>query len=331
MDNKTSSTPKITDLDTIEIDPIDPIDPNDPNDPIGIDPNDPKFDRYILETICNNAYTIFLCNSSILFISCIVLTTLTILYNNDLDKYFWINQCIKYIIVSIIQYFMALLVVYKNVKVNYTRKVIHVSYFMIPQLLDILLIEYEKNKYTEFWNVWIILFLLLLLAEPVRNKISLIDTMFKAVDRPEDRPYTLIWFSSQIITTLIVIIPFSVYFSRIDKIGFVFIPILVNGLADGLAEPVGIRFGRHKYKTRACLSSREYTRSFEGSLCVFLVTLIIILCYYGYMDIYQYVFCLLTIPIITTFTEAYSPHTWDSPCIFFVVCGLLTLSDLIQS
>ena len=330
MDSNTNSETQITDLDT-----IDTIDTNDTHgiivdtDEINID--NQKNDNYILELICRNPYKLFLCNTAILFVSCIILSTLTVLYNDDLDKYFWINQGTKYIIVSIIQYFMALLVVYKNVKVNYTRKVIHVSYFMIPQLLDILLIKYEKNKYTEFWNVWIILFLLLLLSEPIRNKIVIIDTMFKAVDRPEDRPYTLIWFSSQIITTLAVIIPFSVYFSRIDKIGLVFIPILVNGLADGLAEPVGIRFGKHKYITRACLSRRKYERSYEGSLCVFLVSLIIILCYYGYMAIYQYIFCCLTIPIITTATEAYSPHTWDSPCIFFVVCGLLALSDFIPS
>ena len=330
MDINTSSKSQITDLDT--------IDTNDTNNTHGIivdtdeiNIDNQKNDNYILELICRNPYKLFLCNSAILFVSCIILSTLTVLYNDDLDKYFWINQVTKYIIVSIIQYFMALLVVYKNVKVNYTRKVIHVSYFMIPQLLDILLIKYEKNKYTEFWNVWIILFLLLLLSEPIRNKIVIIDTMFKAVDRPEDRPYTLIWFSSQIITTLAVIIPFSVYFSRIDKIGLVFIPILVNGLADGLAEPVGIRFGKHKYRTRACLSRRKYERSYEGSLCVFLVSLIIILCYYGYMAIYKYIFCCLTIPIITTATEAYSPHTWDSPCIFFVVCGLLVLSDFIPS
>jgi dolichol kinase len=330
MDSNTNPETQITYLDI--------IDTNDTNNTHGIivdtdeiNIDNQKNDNYILELICRNPYKLFLCNSAILFVSCIILSTLTVLYNDDLDKYFWINQVTKYIIVSIIQYFMALLVVYKNVKVNYTRKVIHVSYFMIPQLLDILLIKYEKNKYTEFWNVWIILFLLLLLSEPIRNKIVIIDTMFKAVDRPEDRPYTLIWFSSQIITTLAVIIPFSVYFSRIDKIGLVFIPILVNGLADGIAEPVGIRFGKHKYITRACLSRRKYERSYEGSLCVFLVSLIIILCYYGYMAIYQYIFCCLTIPIITTATEAYSPHTWDSPCIFFVVCGLLALSDFIPS
>ena len=65
--------------------------------------------------------------------------------------------------------------------------------------------------------------------------------MFKAVDRPEDRPYTLIWFSSQVIFTLIIIIPTCVYFSKIEKEHLIFIPILINALGDGLAEPVGIR------------------------------------------------------------------------------------------
>ena len=283
----------------------------------------------ILDFLCHYSYTLFIINSLILLCSFIVLTVLTVLYNSDLDKFFWINQLIKYFLVSIIQYTMSLLIIYKDIRVNYTRKVIHISYFLWPQLLDILLIKYEKNKFTEFWNVWIILFLLLALSEHVRKKIGIIDMMFKAVDRPEDRPYTLIWFSSQIISTLIVVIPFSVYFSRIDKIGLIFIPILINGLADGLAEPVGIRFGKHKYKTRACLSSREYERSYEGSACVFIVSTIIILAYYTYMSIHQYIFCTLLIPIITTFTEAYSPHTWDSPCIFFVVCGLLIVSTFL--
>ena len=191
------------------------------------------------------------------------------------------------------------------------------------------MLKYDKTKITEFWNVWIILFLLYILSEYIRNKLSVIDFLFKAVDRPEDRPYTLIWFGSQIITTLIVVLPFSVYFSRIDKSGLIFIPILINGLADGLAEPVGITFGKHKYKTRACLSTRKYERSYEGSLCVFIVSTIIIACYYDYLSINHYIFYLSLIPIITTFAEAYAPHTWDSPVIFFVVCSLLTISDLI--
>ena len=68
----------------------------------------------------------------------------------------------------------------------------------------------------------------------------------------------------------------------------IFIPILINGLADGLAEPVGITFGKHKYKTRACLSTRKYERSYEGSLCVFIVSTIIIAAYYEYISLEQY-------------------------------------------
>jgi phytol kinase len=285
-------------------------------------------DNKIIQFICENHYNIFVFNSILLIISLLVLVTITLLYYPELSYKFWINQLSKYFLIMIIQYLMALLVIYKNIKVNYTRKVVHISYFLWPQLLDIKLLNYDKTKITEFWNVWIIFFLLYMVSHYLREKITLINTLFKAVDRPEDRPYTLIWFASQIITTLIVVLPFSVYFSRIGKTGLIFIPILINGLADGLAEPVGITFGKHKYKTRACLSTRKYERSYEGSLCVFIVSTIIIACYYKYLSTNHYVFYLTLIPIITTFAEAYAPHTWDSPTIFFVVCSLLVIPSL---
>lgn len=286
--------------------------------------------NYILDYICDNSEKVFLINTIFIFLFFVVLLTTTILFNPDLDYLFFVNQGSKYILVLCIQYVMALLVIKYNVKVNYTRKVIHMSYFLWPQILDKELLEYKKNKYTEFWNVWIVLFLLLMISEEVRKRISFINTMFKAVDRPEDKPYTLIWFSSQIIFTLIILLPFSVYFSRIEEINLIFIPILINALADGLAEPVGIKFGKNKYKTKACLSSKEYERSYEGSFCVFIVSFIIIICYFSYMIINQFIFCLMTIPILTTYTEAYSPHTWDSPLITLVVSSILCISTLIK-
>ena len=283
----------------------------------------------LLDFFCNYSFYLFIIYSFFLLISGIVLITVTILYDYSNNK-FWINQLLKYVLVCIIQYGMALLVKYKNAKVNYTRKVIHISYFLLPQLLDIILLHYTKNKLTEFWNLWIILVLLIIMSEHIRDKISVINTMFMAVDRPEDKPYTLIWFSSQIITSLIVLLPFSVYFSKIDEIGLIFIPILINALADGLAEPIGIKFGKHKYKTKGCLSNKEYERSYEGSLCVFTVSLIIICSYYNYMDFNQFLFCSLTIPLLITFTEAFSPHTWDSPLLFLVSCSLLSISTCLN-
>ncbi len=283
----------------------------------------------ILDFFCLYSLQLFISYSLLLFISGIVLITITILHNFS-NKNFWINQVLKYVLVSIIQFGMAMLVKYKDAKVNYTRKVIHISYFLWPQLLDIVLLKYTKNKITEFWNLWIILVLLLFMSEHIRKKLPICNIMFMAVDRPEDRPYTLIWFSSQIITSLLVLLPFSVYFSKIDEIGLVFIPILINALADGLAEPVGIRFGKHKYKTKGCLSDKEYERSYEGSFCVFIVSFIIICSYYNYMHFNQFLFSVCTIPILITLTEAFSPHTWDSPLLFLVSCGLLSISTLLD-
>ena len=282
--------------------------------------------NFFLNFIFNHSKSIFIFNILILLISLIITTYFT-LKEDDLDKLFWFNQITKYFSLIIIQICMSLLVYKYNVKVNYTRKIIHISYFLLPQLLDTILIRYNRSTLSEIWNIWIVLFLLFLVSEQIRNKVKIIRFMFKSVDRPEDQPYTLIWFSTQIISSLIILIPFSIYFNSIDKGGFTFIPILINGLADGLAEPVGITFGKHKYKTKACLGDREYTRSYEGSFCVYFVSLIIILSYYFYMDLKQYIFLAILLPPIITFTEAYAPHTWDSPFLFLVSCVMLTVSN----
>ena len=105
----------------------------------------------------------------------------------------------------------------------------------------------------------------------------------------------------------------------------IFIPILINGLADGLAEPIGVAFGRHKYMTKPLCGNREYTRSYEGSSCVYIISLIICLAYYHSFTYQQYIFICVLMPIIITITEAYSPHTWDSPLIYLVVCLLLLI------
>ena len=55
------------------------------------------------------------------------------------------------------------------------------------------------------------------------------------------------------------------------------VPILVSGIGDGLAEPVGVRFGRLKYKTYALFSKIKYERTVEGSACVFITSIIVII------------------------------------------------------
>ena len=283
----------------------------------------------LLDHIKSKSSLIFLLSFIFIISSAIILITLTLLNNDNHDRRFWYNQLSKYILLVLIQYGMALLVIYKNVKVNYTRKVVHISYFILPQLLDNFILHFEKDQYTEFWTCWIIFFLLFLIAKPFRSRFKFIDTLFKAVNRPEDVPYTLIWFSTQIVSTLSVIIPFSIYFYHIGHPEWIYIPILINGLADGLAEPVGVKYGKHKYEVKALGSDRIYTRSYEGSACVYIVSLIIVGVFFKVFTINQFVFNIICIPLFSTIIEAISPHTWDNPIINLLVCIFLVFSNLI--
>jgi len=109
---------------------------------------------------------------------------------------------------------------------------------------------------------------------------------------------------------------------------FVFIPILINGIGDGLAEPVGIRFGRHAYQTRALFTKKRYTRTLEGSACVFVTSIIAVLLYNPLLSPSQFIAALLIIPILMTLAEAFSPHSWDSPFLFLV--GGLSLAGILE-
>jgi len=108
-----------------------------------------------------------------------------------------------------------------------------------------------------------------------------------------------------------------------------YIPIFINGIGDGLAEPVGIRFGRHKYKVRALFgkSDVKYVRSLEGSACVLITSIITTLIFLPVFTPGQAIFVVITIPIGMTLMEAFAPHTWDSPFLFGV-SGILLFTAI---
>ena len=154
-----------------------------------LDDAEPTEKNTILNFLTKNSFTILLGISFFLLISFIGLIIINA-YNGNLNKIFWFNQLAKYVLILVIQYCMSLLVIHYDVKVNYTRKVIHISYFLWPQLLDITVLKYKTDIFTELWNIWIILYLLILSSEHIRNKNKYLDHMFKAIDRPEDQPYS---------------------------------------------------------------------------------------------------------------------------------------------
>lgn len=103
----------------------------------------------------------------------------------------------KSLLTFLIAYLSGLLVKYKNVKVNYTRKIDQLFLFFIPALVDYFFAN--NNPSTLFMIINQALFILItvvIFIKPVRNKVSAIATAFSSFNKPEDRPDTLLWFAS---------------------------------------------------------------------------------------------------------------------------------------
>jgi len=227
-----------------------------------------------------------------------------------------------------IQYGTGLLVLHKGVKVNYTRKINHFALFFIPVFLRSVF-PYERSLGLFIFSCILGTLILFIYIKPIRDKVSIISTMFLSLDRPEDRPNTLWWLITQIFVGYLVLVPAVMIFVLNDLAGLIWIPILIIIFGDGLAEPVGVRFGMHKYETYAFFSKKKYVRTLEGSACVFLTSLIVILIFYSSFTHLQFIIALIFIPVLMTFVEAFSPHTWDGPTLFLAgYCALYGICQL---
>ena len=235
---------------------------------------------------------------------------------------FWLNQITKLVLLWAIQYGTGQLVHHKGIRVNYTRKINHFFLFFLPLYLDRVIV-YEESFGLLIISCIIAAISLTVYIEPIRKRIRIVERMFQSFDRPEDRPHTLFWLSTQIVASFLVVIPAIVFFAVGGYLNLVLIPVLIAGIGDGLAEPVGVKFGRLKYRARALFSKKKYVRTVEGSCCVLVTSLMVILFYKPMFTAQEFMVAFIAIPIIMTLAEAFSPHTWDQPFLFLT--GYLSL------
>ena len=235
---------------------------------------------------------------------------------------YWLHHALFYVLLCIIHYVNGQFVIRCHIKVNYTRKINHFAFFFLPVLL-LSVIEYSYSAATFLMDIVFALIFLTLFIAPIRNRIKPVQIMFRSVDRPEDRPLTLTWLYTQFIASYLVLIPLLAYFESKDILPWIMIIILANGIGDGLAEPVGIRFGKRFYVTTALFTEKQYIRTYLGSTCVYLATLIAVLLFHHHFNNMQLIIAVITLPPLITLAEAFSPHTWDSPFIYGI--GGLTL------
>ena len=238
---------------------------------------------------------------------------------------FWLNQFAKIALLLAIQYGTGKLVLNRGVRVNYTRKINHFSLFFIPLWLDQVLVP-NLTVETVLASAVLSVGILAIYVGPIRSRLAVINTMFASFDRPEDRPHTLSWLSTQIAVGWIVVLGMGLWIIELGLEQLMMIPIIVNGIGDGLAEPVGVRFGKHKYRVYALFSKRKYVRSLEGSACVFITALVAFLFYQSSFTPEQFWIGFGLFPIVMALAEAFSPHSWDTP--FLLGIGYLALIGL---
>ena len=144
---------------------------------------------------------------------------------------------------------------YKGIKVNYTRKLNHFAIFFLPTVMGMVFV-YQASLSTRVIGLIFAICSLGIFIKPLRAQSKILDTMFLSFDRPEDLPHTLLWLETHYIAAAIIIIPLMIYLDA-PHTELALIPLRINGLGNGLAEPIGVRFCCKNYCVRTLFSDKR--------------------------------------------------------------------------
>jgi len=197
-------------------------------------------------------------------------------------------------------------------KVGYTRKAQALALYFLPYVAMQGPSPYSMVE-TASISLGVFILLLMLLSAPIRNRVPAMATAFACIDRPEDRPYTLTWLITSVIAAW-GIICLWMWFAPETAV-YLFVALFISGVGDAIAEPVGLYFGKHSYRTRALGTDRTYIRTFEGSAAVFASGVIAVMIVHGFTLDPKALIALALFPLVGMIAEAKSPHTWDQPFI----------------
>jgi phytol kinase len=188
----------------------------------------------------------------------------------------------------------------RNVKTGYTRKTFHVLTFLTAAALQVTaglpLVCLFGGMTT------------LVLAYALFRGDG--DPLYEAIAREKDEPYRTYYIVIPYLATLVGGVAGNVWFGPAVIIGY-----MVGGPGDAAGEPVGTRWGKHRYIVPT-LSQVKTTRSIEGSIGVFIASLIAIVV--GMLLTPDFTFSarsfltILAIASVSTLLEAVSPHGWDN-------------------
>lgn len=212
--------------------------------------------------------------------------------------------------IAIIAFLVGFLKVKLNVRTAYTRKLFHFFIFTAAAILQFL----YGLQATVVFGVSVVLLILFAVLKGQHNG------LYKALARDSDQPYATRFIVLPLLATAAGGVLSNVFFPA-----FAFVGYLVGGWGDAIGEPVGSKWGKHKYKVPTLFGVKA-TRSFEGSLAVFIVSAFICFGVFSFLSYTTHTALIyaLIVAFCATLTEAFSSHGLDNLTMQFVTAMVST-------
>ena len=176
------------------------------------------------------------------------------------------------------------------------------------------------------WESLFVLFTFLVLIKPIREFSTFFMLQFNSLDRVEDRPNTLKWIVlGNMLPGLLIITIFKQIFEMSLHLPLLAtVVVLTVAIGDGFAEPVGTYLGKKKYVVPSWNMKNRYVKSYAGSACVFLAALLFLILYKNqFANPIEFWSAIILFPPIMTVSEAFAPHSMDTPIMMLIGFTLL--------
>lgn len=195
----------------------------------------------------------------------------------------------------------------KNWRVGYTRKFFHFCIFTAAGVLQLLLglpvvvVFGSAISLLVLWATW---------KGPA-------NPFYQALARPSDAPREKLFILVPLLTTAAGGVLANLFFGQWAAIGY-----LVGGWGDAVGEPVGSKWGKHRYQVPS-MAGIAASRSLEGSAAVFLVSTIVACLglYAQGLSFAQALEYALLIALAASAVEAISTHGLDNLTIQLAAAG----------
>lgn len=198
----------------------------------------------------------------------------------------------------------------KGIRTPYTRKTFH---FIIFSLAGVLQYYYGLHAVSLLGGM---VFIMVIVAVILGNKLWFYKALARETDAPHEKKFIIL----PLLSTALGGVISNIFFPGTAYIGY-----FIGGWGDAIGEPVGTRWGKHKYTVPTLFGVRA-TRSIEGSTAVMLLSTALATFFLIQITPLAFITCLLygaLVGLTAALVESVSSHGLDNLTIQVASAGVL--------